>query len=141
MSGCWKAFCQFGAEANWILDTVYYHTGLLPQSWDGDGILSMLHVPGENAKLTAFIKAHRHLPTVDLSMNDSLHRAPRVSCRDNPGIGKAGSGASCCTGGVVIWDLSFMNRIIFIGNASTDFGKPQRRWGLMQNCSKRPAIS
>jgi hypothetical protein len=30
--------CQFGLEANWVLDTVYYHTGLLPPTWDGDGI-------------------------------------------------------------------------------------------------------
>lgn len=85
-----EGICQLGAEANWVLDTVYYHTGLLPQAWDGDGILSMLHVPNENPKLTRFIKAHSHCPTVDLSMNDPSVKLPRV-LQDNAGIGKMGA--------------------------------------------------
>lgn len=82
--------CQFAFEANWVLDTVYYHTGLLPQSWDGDGIICLLHVPNVNSRLTAFIKAHSHCPAVDLSMNDPSVELPRV-LQDNPGIGKAGA--------------------------------------------------
>ena len=109
---------QFGAEANWILDTVYYHTGLLPHSWDGDGILSMLHVPGKNAKLTAFIKAHRHLPTVDLSMNDSSIELPRV-LQDNPGIGKVGAEHLAALGcrhlGFVIHEPNHFHRERFDG--------------------------
>ena len=113
-----EGICQFGAEANWILDTVYYHTGLLPHSWDGDGILSMLHVPGKNAKLTAFIKAHRHLPTVDLSMNDSSIELPRV-LQDNPGIGKVGAEHLAALGcrhlGFVIHEPNHFHRERFDG--------------------------
>ncbi len=82
--------CRFAAEANWILDTHYYHTGLLPDSWEGDGIICMLHAPNRNPKLTAFIRSHIHCAVVDLSCNDSSVELPRV-LQDNRGIGKAGA--------------------------------------------------
>lgn len=85
-----NGICQFAYEANWVVDSVYYHTGLLPHSWDGDGIISLLHTPKMNPGLTAFIKAHPKCPTVDLSMNDPTIDLPRV-LQDNPGIGKAGA--------------------------------------------------
>lgn len=85
-----RGICQFAIEANWILDTSYYHTGLLPQSWDGDGILCLLHLKGMNPKLTEFVKAHPHCPTVDFSQNDPSVKLPRV-LQDNHGIGEAGA--------------------------------------------------
>lgn len=83
--------CRFAFEANWILDTHYYHTGLLPDSWKGDGIITMLHVSNRNPKLTSFIHSHLHCAIVDLSCNDPTVELPRV-LQDNPGIGRAGAG-------------------------------------------------
>lgn len=85
-----NGICQFAFEAGWVLDSVYYHTDLLPQSWDGDGIICLLHVPNVNSRLTSFIKAHPHCPTVDLSLNDPSVELPRV-LQDNVGIGRAGA--------------------------------------------------
>ncbi|MGL5019966.1 MAG: AraC family transcriptional regulator [Luteolibacter sp.] len=82
--------CRFALEANWILDTHYYHTGLLPDSWEGDGIICMLHAPRRNPKLTAFIRAQRQRAVVDLSCNDPSVELPRV-LQDNRGIGRAGA--------------------------------------------------
>ncbi len=82
--------CRFAFEANWILDTHYYRTGLLPDSWKGDGIITMLHVPNRNRKLTSFICSHLHCAIVDLSCNDPTVELPRV-LQDNPGIGRAGA--------------------------------------------------
>jgi len=82
--------CQFAGEANWILDTMYYHTGQLPPSWEGDGIICLMHVPKADPRLTAFIKANMHCPTVGLSFNDPSLKLPRV-LQDNPTIGKQGA--------------------------------------------------
>jgi len=82
--------CQFAFEAGWVLDTLYYHTGILPHSWDGDGIICLLHVPRANPALTAFIRSHARIPTVDLSLNDPSISLPRV-LQDNPAIGRMGA--------------------------------------------------
>lgn len=82
--------CRFASEANWILDTYYYHTGLLPDYWEGDGIICMLHAPHRNPKLTAFVRAHNHCAVVDLSCNDPSVELPRV-LQDNRAIGKVGA--------------------------------------------------
>lgn len=84
-----KGICQFAIEANWVLESSYYHTGLLPQIWDGDGIICLLHTAGANPKLTQFVKSHRHCPAVDLSLNDPSVKLPRV-LQGNQGIGAAG---------------------------------------------------
>lgn len=84
-----EGICRLAFEENWVLDTIYYHTGLLPSSWDGDGILCMLHMPKADKKLTAFIKDHVSCPTVDLSRNDPTVELPRV-LQDNLGIGRMG---------------------------------------------------
>lgn len=84
-----KGICQFALEANWVLDTSYYHTGLLPRSWEGDGIICLLHVRGMNSKLTRFIQEHSSCPIVDLSWNDPSVKLPRV-LQDNRSLGEAG---------------------------------------------------
>jgi LacI family transcriptional regulator len=84
-----SGICRFAMENNWVLDTSYYHTGLFPHAWEGDGIICLLHVRGTNPKLTQFIKAHRQCPTVDLSWNDPSVKLPRV-LQGNQGIGEAG---------------------------------------------------
>ena len=85
-----NGICQFAFESNWILDTLYYHTGVLPQSWNGDGIICLLHVPGAAPALTSFIRQHRKRPAVDLSLNDPSIHLPRV-LQDNLAIGKMGA--------------------------------------------------
>jgi LacI family transcriptional regulator len=82
--------CRFALESNWILDTHYYHTGLLPDSWEGDGIICMMHTPNQNPRLTSFIRAHQHCAIIDLSCNDPSVVLPRV-LQDNLGIGRAGA--------------------------------------------------
>lgn len=84
-----EGICRFAFEANWMLDTRYYHTGVLPDSWEG-GIICMLHVPHRNPKLSDFIRSHMHCAIVDLSCNDPSVDLPRV-LQDNRGIGKAGA--------------------------------------------------
>lgn len=132
-----EGICQLGAEANWVLDTVYYHTGLLPPSWDGDGILSMLHVPNANPKLTSFIKAHRHCPTVDLSMNDPSIELPRV-LQDNQGIGKMGAehlaSIGCRHLGFVIHKPNHFHQERFEG-----FKKTAESMGLQVSLLKAPS--
>jgi LacI family transcriptional regulator len=85
-----EGICAFAYKADWILDTFYYHTGILPPSWDGDGIITMLHVQGANPRLTEFIRNHSPLPTIDLSLNDSSVDLPRVLL-DNRAIGRMGA--------------------------------------------------
>jgi LacI family transcriptional regulator len=82
--------CQFAYEAKWALDSFYYHTGILPPSWSGDGILCMLEIPETPSPLTPFIRSHAHIPTVDLSLNEPSVAVPRV-LQDNVAMGKMGA--------------------------------------------------
>ena len=132
-----EGICRFAFEENWILDTGYYHTGLLPQSWDGDGILCMLHVPKANPKLSAFIKAHRYCPTVDLSRNDPVIELPRV-LQDNRGIGKMGAehlaSLGCRQLGFVIHKQNHFHQERFEG-----FRETAERLGLSATLLKAPS--
>lgn len=82
--------CQFASEANWILDSLFYHTGLVPRTWEGDGVLCMLQSPECHTPITGFVRGHLHIPTVDLSWNDHSIEVPRV-LQDNAAIGRLGA--------------------------------------------------
>jgi LacI family transcriptional regulator len=85
-----QGVCQLGYEAGWILDLGYYHTGALPREWDGDGLLCMLQVPQYGRELSDFVLRHKHIPAVDLSLNDPSVALPRV-LQDNVAIGRMGA--------------------------------------------------
>ena len=82
--------CQFASEANWILDSFFFHTGVMPYGWDGDGVLCMLQSPKIETQITGFVRDHLHIPTVDLSRNDPSIEVPRV-LQDNAAIGRLGA--------------------------------------------------
>jgi LacI family transcriptional regulator len=85
-----QGICEFAYKHDWELDSYYYHTGTLPQKWDGDGIITMLHIPGANPELSDFIRRHRALPIVDLSRNNESIQLTSI-LQDNPGIGRLGA--------------------------------------------------
>ena len=82
--------CRFAFEAGWVLDTYYYHTGILPHAWSGDGIICMLQTPEIKSEITGFVRAHFRTPTVDLSLNEPSVALPRV-LQDNLAIGRMGA--------------------------------------------------
>ncbi len=81
---------QFASEANWVLDAFQYHTGGVPHSWTGDGIICLLQVPALDRKLSDFVAAHPDVPCVDMSLNDPSLDLPRV-LQDNVAIGRMGA--------------------------------------------------
>ena len=82
--------CQFASEASWILDSFFYHTGVMPYAWGGDGVLCMLQTPECETPINGFVRDHLHIPTVDLSWNDPSVEVPRV-LQDNAAIGRLGA--------------------------------------------------
>jgi LacI family transcriptional regulator len=82
--------CRSALENGWILDTLYFFLDHLPSSWNGDGILSMLDIAGQNPAQTDFVKQHQHLPLVEMSINDASLVAPRV-LQNNHLIGRMGA--------------------------------------------------
>lgn len=81
---------QYAIEANWILDTQYFHTGQLHDAWHGDGILCLLQVPSVTPELRRFVTDRIDTPAVDLSLNDPSVLLPRV-IEDNREIGLIGA--------------------------------------------------
>lgn len=133
--------CRFAFESNWILDTHYYHTGLLPDSWKGDGIITMLHVPNRNRKLSSFIRSQRHCAIVDMSCNNPTVELPRV-LQDNPGIGRAGAehlaSLGCRHLGFVMQDRNHFHEERYEGfkQATQDFGLGFSLHRVPKNLSK-----
>jgi len=81
---------RFAHEANWILDTQYFHTGQIPNSWNGDGALVMLSSPDDHKEIRDFVLQHPHIPTVDLASTAKRISLPRV-LQDNIQIGRMGA--------------------------------------------------
>ena len=82
--------CQFACEAGWVLDTLYFHNGILPRNWSGDGILCLLELREVDPAAPRFVMAHRGVPVVDLSGNEPSVPACRI-LQDNRAIGRMGA--------------------------------------------------
>jgi LacI family transcriptional regulator len=82
--------CRFACEANWIVDLRYHYLNVLPNTWDGDGILCFLLAAPDLPDVRDFMRRHAHIPTVDLANNDKSLALPRV-LQDNVRIGRMGA--------------------------------------------------
>ncbi len=81
---------RFAHEANWILDTQYFHTAQIPKRWHGDGALVMLSSRDDHREIREFVEQHAHIPTVDLASTAKRITLPRV-LQDNIQIGRIGA--------------------------------------------------
>ena len=75
---------RYAREAGWSLDTSMAHYGILPEHWQGDGVLTLL-LPHRDDVLQ-FV-AHQEVPVVGLSLDVEEISVPRV-CLDNERIGQ-----------------------------------------------------
>ncbi len=82
--------CRFAHEANWILDSQYFHSGQIPPHWDGDGALVTLSTPSDHQEIREFVLQHPLIPTVDLARTTNNIALPRV-LQDNIQIGRLGA--------------------------------------------------
>ena len=58
-----EGIAQYAKEAGWILDASMARTNIMPENWDGDGVITLLHE--ENSKYMPYIRA-LDLPTVGI---------------------------------------------------------------------------
>ena len=76
---------KYANQAGWHLDLTTYISGELPNSWKGEGIVTLL---GERKELTEFIRAMLpSIPTVSMSVNHHGLNIPSVDV-DNEQVGK-----------------------------------------------------
>lgn len=58
-----EGIAHYAKEAGWILDASMARTNTMPENWDGDGVITLLHE--ENSKYMPYIRA-LDLPTVGI---------------------------------------------------------------------------
>ncbi len=79
-----RGIVRYAREAGWSLDTSMAHYGVLPEHWQGDGVLTLL-LPNRDDVLQ-FMR-RQQVPIVGLSLDVEEIRAARV-CLDNERIGQ-----------------------------------------------------
>ncbi len=82
-----RGIASFAREAGWILDTTMAHYGVIPDYWQGDGIITLLLPSRED--LTGYIKSQK-AAVVSLSMDQEAVSVSRVHL-DNEQIGRLGA--------------------------------------------------
>ena len=75
---------RYAKEAGWVLDDSASHSGVIPASWRGDGIITIS--TGVKTPLAAFV-ARARVPVVDVSSASNHRRFGRVQ-PDNFAIGR-----------------------------------------------------
>ena len=78
-----RGVVRYAREAGWSLDTSMAHYGVLPEYWQGDGVLTLLLPHREDVLHFA---RRQEVPVVGLSLDVEEIRVPRV-CLDNERIG------------------------------------------------------
>lgn len=79
-----RGVVRYAREAGWSLDTSMAHYGVLPEHWQGDGVLTLLLPHREDVLEFA---RQQTVPVVGLSLDVEEIRVPRV-CLDNERIGQ-----------------------------------------------------
>lgn len=79
-----RGVVRYAREAGWILDTSMAHYGVLPEHWQGDGVLTLL-LPHRDDVLQ--FARQQEVPVVGLSLDLEEVPVPRV-CLDNERIGQ-----------------------------------------------------
>lgn len=89
---CWydhrvhRGAARYAQEHGWILHSEMCHTGIVPEGWRGDGVLSLVGAGSTHAPLTRFV-AGLKCPVVDLGTDHPEIRAARV-LPDTTGAGR-----------------------------------------------------
>ncbi len=65
-----EGIAQFAKEAGWVLDASMARTNTMPEHWDGDGVITLVHE--ENSKYLPYIQA-LDLPTVGIGYSLQDH--------------------------------------------------------------------
>ncbi len=79
-----RGVVRYAREAGWSLDTSMAHYGVLPEYWQGDGVLTLL-LPNRDDILQ--FTRRQEVPVVGLSLDVKEMSVPRV-CLDNERIGQ-----------------------------------------------------
>lgn len=82
-----RGIVRYAREAGWILDTSMAHYGMVPDHWQGDGVLTLL-IPSRT-DITDYIGRQR-VPVVAMSTDVPEVSVPRVRL-DNERIGELGA--------------------------------------------------
>jgi LacI family transcriptional regulator len=82
-----RGIARFAREAGWILETSMSHYGVIPDYWEGDGILTV--VLESRPDVTRYLRRQR-VPIVAMSADVPELRIPRVLF-DNHRIGQLGA--------------------------------------------------
>lgn len=82
-----RGIARFARQAGWILDTSMAHYGVVPEHWQGDGILTLL-IPGRTDIMECVRR--RRVPVVAMTTDVPEMDVPRVRL-DNQRIGELGA--------------------------------------------------
>lgn len=77
-----EGIAQYAKEAGWILDASMARTNTMPEKWEGDGVITLLHE--ENSKYMPYIQA-LSLPTVGIGYSLQDHYPVLVGDHEKTG--------------------------------------------------------